>query len=292
MLEGQAEPPRSRTSRCDHRALRRRCARGPPDRAACRRPGGADDRRTRAPASCSGSWSSTSRRSRPCGRVCEQVERGRRSTPRRKFYRRTSARSTAFLAGPTYRVVILPAVRSGDRERRRLDRPTNRAVAALLRLARRSWSPRHEHSAGEHVLPVDCRPRCIHRSHRSRHGPRRFLPLIEWIAAAGLSGRRERELLQGFCERALALGLPLSRAVIGVDTLHPMLEGRRVRMAARPRGRDPVRVRPPRPREQRRQMAAEPVPPALRKRCDDASASASATSRWTSRCSASCGSAA
>jgi adenylate cyclase len=54
----------------------------------------------------------------------------------------------------------------------------------------------------------------------------RFLPLIEWIAAAGLSGRRERELLQGFCERALALGLPLSRAVIGVDTLHPILEGR------------------------------------------------------------------
>jgi adenylate cyclase len=55
---------------------------------------------------------------------------------------------------------------------------------------------------------------------------RSYLPLIEWIAAAGLSGRRERDLLQGFCERALGLGLPLCRAVIGVDTLHPILEGR------------------------------------------------------------------
>ena len=54
----------------------------------------------------------------------------------------------------------------------------------------------------------------------------RFLPVIEWIAAAGLSGRRELELLEGFCEQASAAGLPLGRAVIGVDTLHPVLEGR------------------------------------------------------------------
>jgi adenylate cyclase len=53
-----------------------------------------------------------------------------------------------------------------------------------------------------------------------------YLPLVEWIAAAGLSGRRELDLLQGFCERLVALGLPLCRAVIGVDTLHPVLEGR------------------------------------------------------------------
>ncbi len=54
----------------------------------------------------------------------------------------------------------------------------------------------------------------------------RFLPLIAWIADAGLSGRREIDLLQGFCERACAAGLPLRRALIGVDTLHPVLEGR------------------------------------------------------------------
>jgi adenylate cyclase len=54
----------------------------------------------------------------------------------------------------------------------------------------------------------------------------RFLPLIEWIAAAGLSGRRELELLEGFCEGAVAVELPLARAVVGIDTLHPVLEGR------------------------------------------------------------------
>jgi adenylate cyclase len=54
----------------------------------------------------------------------------------------------------------------------------------------------------------------------------RYLPMIEWVAAAGLSDRREVDLLQGFCERALAAGLPLRRAMIGVDTLHPVLVGR------------------------------------------------------------------
>jgi adenylate cyclase len=54
----------------------------------------------------------------------------------------------------------------------------------------------------------------------------RFLPLIAWVAAAGLAGRRELALLQQFCERARDVGLPLARAVIGVDTLHPVLEGR------------------------------------------------------------------
>jgi len=53
-----------------------------------------------------------------------------------------------------------------------------------------------------------------------------FRPLIAWIVEAGLSGQREIDLLQGFCERAVAAGLPLTRAVIGVDTLHPVLEGR------------------------------------------------------------------
>jgi adenylate cyclase len=54
----------------------------------------------------------------------------------------------------------------------------------------------------------------------------RYLPVIAWVAQAGLAGRRELELLQGFCERVVPLGLPLARAVVGVDTLHPVLEGR------------------------------------------------------------------
>jgi adenylate cyclase len=54
----------------------------------------------------------------------------------------------------------------------------------------------------------------------------RFLPLIEWVTAAGLSGESELGLLEGFCERAAGAGLPLCRAALGIDTLHPVLEGR------------------------------------------------------------------
>src|SRR5918996_693602 len=54
----------------------------------------------------------------------------------------------------------------------------------------------------------------------------RLSPLIRWVADAGLSGRRELDLLQGFCEHAVDIGLPLGRAVFGLDTLHPVLEGR------------------------------------------------------------------
>jgi adenylate cyclase len=53
-----------------------------------------------------------------------------------------------------------------------------------------------------------------------------YLPLVEWIATAGLSGLREPDLLRGFCERAVVAGLPLGRAMLGVDTLHPVLLGR------------------------------------------------------------------
>ena len=46
-----------------------------------------------------------------------------------------------------------------------------------------------------------------------------------WITAAGLAGATEPDLLRGFCERAVAAGLPLARAVVLVDTLHPVHEG-------------------------------------------------------------------
>ncbi len=47
-----------------------------------------------------------------------------------------------------------------------------------------------------------------------------------WVTAAGLTGATEPELLRGFCERAVAAGLPLARAVVLIDTLHPVHEGR------------------------------------------------------------------
>jgi adenylate cyclase len=47
-----------------------------------------------------------------------------------------------------------------------------------------------------------------------------------WVTAAGLAGAAEPELLRGFCERTAAAGLPLARALVLVDTLHPVHEGR------------------------------------------------------------------
>jgi adenylate cyclase len=53
--------------------------------------------------------------------------------------------------------------------------------------------------------------------------------LSAWIAEAGLAGRAETQLVGGFCERLVASGLPLARATVFIDTLHPVHEGRAFR---------------------------------------------------------------
>ncbi len=53
--------------------------------------------------------------------------------------------------------------------------------------------------------------------------------LNAWLAKAGLRGEPEAALVSGFCERAVAAGLPISRALVLIDTLHPVYEGRLVR---------------------------------------------------------------
>jgi adenylate cyclase len=53
--------------------------------------------------------------------------------------------------------------------------------------------------------------------------------LAGWITQAGLAGQTETATLAGFCERAVALGLPLARALVLIDTLHPIYEGRAFR---------------------------------------------------------------
>ncbi len=53
--------------------------------------------------------------------------------------------------------------------------------------------------------------------------------LATWLAKAGLEGRTETALVEGFCSRAVAGGLPLARALILIDTLHPIHEGRAFR---------------------------------------------------------------
>src|SRR5947208_9155888 len=53
--------------------------------------------------------------------------------------------------------------------------------------------------------------------------------LNAWLAKAGLRGEPETALVNGFCERAVAAGLPISRALLLIDTLDPVYEGRVVR---------------------------------------------------------------
>jgi len=58
--------------------------------------------------------------------------------------------------------------------------------------------------------------------------------LTAWLAKAGPSGEREDALVSGFCDRAVAAGLPISRAQVFIDTLHPVYEGRLVRWGYAP----------------------------------------------------------
>jgi adenylate cyclase len=57
-------------------------------------------------------------------------------------------------------------------------------------------------------------------------GRDRLLDVVAWTTEAGLRGLAEDELLRGFCERATAAGIPLARATLGIDTLHPDLAAR------------------------------------------------------------------
>ena len=50
--------------------------------------------------------------------------------------------------------------------------------------------------------------------------------IIDWIVRRGLDGAtRESDLLPAFCERCNAAGLPVTRALALIDTLHPVHEG-------------------------------------------------------------------
>src|SRR5215471_4608587 len=53
-----------------------------------------------------------------------------------------------------------------------------------------------------------------------------FAELSAWLAQAGLDGTSETGIVSGFCDRCVAAGLPLARALMFIDTLHPVHEGR------------------------------------------------------------------
>ena len=52
------------------------------------------------------------------------------------------------------------------------------------------------------------------------------LRLMNWLVSQGLESLPENDLIRGFCERCRAEGLEVSRAMVFIDTLHPIFEGR------------------------------------------------------------------
>lgn len=60
------------------------------------------------------------------------------------------------------------------------------------------------------------------------------LNLMNWLAGQALTGLPESDVLRGFCQRCCAEGLELSRALVFIDTLHPIYEGRGFRWNDRP----------------------------------------------------------
>jgi adenylate cyclase len=53
--------------------------------------------------------------------------------------------------------------------------------------------------------------------------------LTTWLTEKSLAGASEAEMVGGFCARLEEAGLPLARAIVLVDTLHPTFEGRAFR---------------------------------------------------------------
>src|SRR5690349_14920339 len=53
-----------------------------------------------------------------------------------------------------------------------------------------------------------------------------FSQLLEWLTQSALAGASGSHIVSGFCERCVEGGLPLGRAQVFIDTLHPIHEGR------------------------------------------------------------------
>jgi len=61
-----------------------------------------------------------------------------------------------------------------------------------------------------------------------------FAELSAWLIKAGLAGKPETDIVNGFCDRCVAAGLPLARGQVFIDTLHPVHEGRLFRWGVGP----------------------------------------------------------
>jgi adenylate cyclase len=64
--------------------------------------------------------------------------------------------------------------------------------------------------------------------------------IASWVVERGLAGGSEVELLEGFCVRCRDAGITLSHAMIIIDTLHPVYEGRAFKWRAKQSNESPV----------------------------------------------------
>src|SRR5271170_2362607 len=65
-----------------------------------------------------------------------------------------------------------------------------------------------------------------------------FSELPAWLTQAGLAGAPETYIVSGFCDRCVTAGIPLGRAHLFIDTLHPVHEGSLFRWGVVPTNRD------------------------------------------------------
>jgi hypothetical protein len=63
-----------------------------------------------------------------------------------------------------------------------------------------------------------------------------FSELSAWLTQAGLAGTPETDIVSGVCDRCITAGIPLGRAHVFIDTLHPVHEGRLFRWGYGPEG--------------------------------------------------------
>ena len=71
-----------------------------------------------------------------------------------------------------------------------------------------------------------------HRRPRGEHTVDPLTRIEDWLVQTGLAGASETESLHGFCTRCRAADIEISRAMLAVDTLHPIHEGRAFRWRA------------------------------------------------------------
>jgi adenylate cyclase len=48
--------------------------------------------------------------------------------------------------------------------------------------------------------------------------------IVAWTLSVGLEGLGQADLMAGYCDRLAAAGVPISRASVGADTLHPLID--------------------------------------------------------------------